>query len=53
MLCVNPETFSIEPVELTDFEQSYCFVSYGITRTAADDEGVAVGEAESSGVALL
>ena len=40
-------------VELDDFEQSYCFLSYGITRTAADNQGAAQGDPESSGVALL
>ena len=40
-------------VELDDFEQSYCFLSYGITRTAADNQGTAQGDPESSGVALL
>ena len=53
VLCVNPESFIVEPVELEDFEQSYCFLSYGISRTAADDDGEAQGEPESSGVALL
>lgn len=53
VLCVNPESFIVEPVELEDFEQSYCFLSYGITRTAAEDDGAAVGDPESSGVALL
>ena len=47
VLCVNPESFIVPPVELEDFEQSYCFLSYGITRTAADDDGAALGGPES------
>jgi len=51
-LCVNIEC-EYEPAELSGFEQSYVFVSYGITRTAANELGEKQGGAESSGVALL
>ena len=52
VVCINAE-FRVPPRELSDFDATFAFVSYGVTKTAANERGEGVGDPETAGRALL